>query len=49
MGDEKRHSEDSITSFGDIAHLGRVPWLDPLGPDALASAMADQVRLDLLR
>jgi len=49
MGDENRHSEDSITSFGDIAHLGRVPWLDPLGPDALASAMADQVRLDLLR
>ncbi|MDR2856580.1 MAG: dethiobiotin synthase [Novosphingobium sp.] len=41
-------SEAAITRFGRCRHLGRLPWLDPLTPAALADAFAHSVRMDLL-
>ena len=48
-GSGNETSEATITQFGKVRHLGRLPWLEPLDADTLASAMAAHIRLDLLR
>ena len=48
IGEANPASEEAIVSFGQTAHLGRLPRLDPLTPEALAQAFAAQIRTDLL-
>ncbi|MVZ98101.1 ATP-dependent dethiobiotin synthetase BioD [Sphingorhabdus sp. IMCC26285] len=48
MGEENRASEEAVIRLGGIAHLGRLPRLDPLSPDTLAEAFAAFIRTDLL-
>ena len=48
-GEKNEASEAAITSFGQVTHLGRLPWIDPLTAGALAEAMRVGVRLELLR
>lgn len=43
-GDDHPRNIETIRRLGGIPVLGRIPWLDPLTPDALAAAAA---RLDL--
>ena len=47
-GGENRASEAAIVRFGQCQHLGRLPTLDPLTPEALAEAVATHIRMDLL-
>lgn len=47
-GEENAPSEAAITGFGQCRHLGRLPRLDPLTPAALAEAVAQNIRMDLL-
>jgi dethiobiotin synthetase len=47
-GDENAASEAAIVRFGQCRHLGRLPRLDPLTPAALADAVAQHIRVDLL-
>jgi dethiobiotin synthetase len=47
-GEENAASEAAIVGFGRCAHLGRLPRLDPLTPEALATAFAGHIRTDLL-
>jgi dethiobiotin synthetase len=39
-GDPNDHSEAAIVRFGAVRHLGRVPRLDPLNAETLATAFA---------
>ena len=48
VGDGNAESEAAIVRLGRTVHLGRLPLLDPLTPDALARAFAAHVRVDLL-
>ena len=49
IGDENADSERTICAIGGVKHLGRLPRLDPLTPDALQSAFASSFRIaDLL-
>ncbi|MGH1466984.1 MAG: dethiobiotin synthase [Cognatishimia sp.] len=41
IGDPEPDAEDSITGFGDVTHLGRLPRLDPLTPASLHAAFAE--------
>lgn len=45
-GPANEESEATIAQIGAIKRLGRLPWLDPLGPHALARAFADNFRLE---
>ena len=47
-GEENAASEEAIVRFGQCAHLGRLPVLDPLTPESLAAAVAAHIRTDLL-
>jgi dethiobiotin synthetase len=47
-GVESPASEAAIVRFGACRHLGRLPPLDPLTPDSLATAVARDIRMDLL-
>lgn len=47
-GDGNAASEAAIVRFGSVTHLGRLPRLDPLTPEALAEAFAAHIRTDLL-
>lgn len=47
-GEENAASEAAIVGFGQCRHLGRLPRLDPLTPAALAEAVAQNIRMDLL-
>lgn len=47
-GDANEASEAAIVRFGQCRHLGRLPRLDPLTPDALAEAVSAHIRMDLL-
>lgn len=38
IGDPEESSEAAIAEFGKAKRLGRLPWLDPLTPTALAAA-----------
>lgn len=49
VGDANAASETVILGFGGVRHLGRLPWLDPLTPEALAAAFAAGVRTNLLQ
>lgn len=48
IGDANPASEAAIVRFGQVRHLGRLPWIDPLDADALAAAFAAYIRTDLL-
>eukprot|EP01037_Dinobryon_pediforme_P017790 gene17790-18010_t len=39
IGEENADSQRTICDFGKVRELGRLPWLNPLNPDALAAAM----------
>lgn len=47
-GDEEPVAEGAIIRIGKVAHLGRLPRLDPLDAETLATAFAAHVRTDLL-
>ncbi len=47
-GEAKPASEAAITGMGKVAHLGRLPTLDPLTPDSLAIAFARHIRVERL-
>jgi dethiobiotin synthetase len=47
-GDENAASEAAIVRFGEVTHLGRLPKLDLLTPEALAEAFSANIRTDLL-
>lgn len=49
VGDENAPSEAAIASLGVVAHLGRLPKLEPLSVSSLAKAVRDHIRLDLLQ
>ena len=38
VGEAHAESEHAISAIGRVRHLGRLPWLDPLEADTLASA-----------
>lgn len=48
IGDANPASEAAIVRFGQVRHLGRLPWIEPLDADALAAAFAAYIRTDLL-
>lgn len=48
IGEANPASEDAITQFGCVRHLGRLPLLDPLTSHTLARAFATNIRTDLL-
>ncbi len=48
MGAENTASEAAIVRFGQCRHLGRLPWLDPLDAETLATAFADNIRTEYL-
>ena len=41
-------AETTIVRLGKVTNLGRLPFLDPLTPDALAEAFAANIRTELL-
>lgn len=45
IGDEDEAAEQAIVSFGGVRRLGRLPRLDPLDRDTLASAFAQSFAL----
>ncbi|RJY10066.1 dethiobiotin synthase [Aurantiacibacter aquimixticola] len=49
VGEAELVAESAIQRFGAVAHLGRLPHLDPLGASALRDAFAANIRLDALR
>jgi len=48
IGEENPASEAAIINIGKVAHLGRLPRLDPLNAETLAAAFAAGIRTDLL-
>lgn len=40
VGEGNDESERTICQIGGLRRLGRLPWLDPLGPDTLSAAIA---------
>ena len=48
VGDANEHSEQAIIHFGKVAHLGRLPCVEPLDAAKLAAAFAAGIRTDLL-
>ncbi|WP_338241380.1 dethiobiotin synthase [Aurantiacibacter hainanensis] len=48
IGAEEPVAEGAITRIGNVAHLGRLPRLDPLDAETLAKAFAANIRTDLL-
>jgi dethiobiotin synthetase len=48
VGEDNADSEATICAMGGAAHLGRLPWLERLDADSLATAFAAGVRTDLL-
>jgi dethiobiotin synthetase len=48
IGEENAASEAAIVNIGKVAHLGRLPRLDPLNAETLADAFAAGIRTDLL-
>ena len=50
IGDENQESEQIIAALGQVRHLGRLPYLDPLTGPSLRAAFARQFRIeDLLQ
>lgn len=48
VGEEEPVAEGAISRIGKVPHLGRLPYLDPLNAETLASAFAASIRMDLL-
>ncbi|MEO5759832.1 MAG: dethiobiotin synthase [Mesorhizobium sp.] len=48
IGDEAADSQRTITEFGDVPQLGRLPRLDPLTPKTLRDAMIANFDLTLI-
>ncbi len=48
-GDPAPEVEETICQFGAAAHLGRLPRMEEMTPQALARACADHVDLDAIR
>lgn len=48
VGDAEAVAEEAITWIGRCAHLGRLPWIDPLDHGTLSQAFAENVRTELL-
>ncbi len=48
IGEEESVAEGAITRIGKVAHLGRLPRLDPLTARTLSDAFAAHIRMDLL-
>ena len=48
IGEAEPVAEDAIPEIGRCHHLGRLPRLDPLDAQSLASAFAGNIRMDLL-
>jgi dethiobiotin synthetase len=46
IGDENRESEQIIAALGQVRHLGRLPYLDPLTGPALRAAFARHFRIE---
>jgi dethiobiotin synthetase len=50
IGDASRESERIIVELGQVRHLGRLPYLDPLTGPSLRAAFAEHFRIeDFLR
>jgi dethiobiotin synthetase len=50
IGDENQESERIITEMGQLRHLGRLPYLEPLTGPSLRAAFAEHFRIeDFLR
>lgn len=49
IGGAEPVAEQAITAIGRCAHLGRLPWLDPLNAGTLAAAFAANISMDALR
>jgi dethiobiotin synthetase len=49
IGDEQPDTQATIASLGQIRALGRLPWLDPLTPDALRRAFRANFDIDHFR
>ncbi len=49
IGDENKDSQKTIIEFAGVANLGRLPLIKPLNRKNLAMAMADNIRIDLIR
>lgn len=48
-GDAEPEVEETICQFGEVAHLGRLPVIDPLTPDGLRSACSAHIDIDAIR
>jgi dethiobiotin synthetase len=46
IGDENRESERIIAELGQVRHLGRLPYLDPLNGPSLRAAFARHFRIE---
>jgi dethiobiotin synthetase len=46
IGDENQESEQIIAALGQVRHLGRLPYLDPLTGPALRAAFARHFRIE---
>lgn len=49
IGEAQPESEAAIVGLGQVARLGRLPWLDPLDAQSLAAAFATNFNLDDFR
>ena len=49
VGDTVKDSEATIVAIGGVRRLGRLPWIDPLYPVALAEAFAQNFRIEDFR
>ena len=45
VGEAQEDSEATIAALGKVRRLGRLPWLDPLTPERLAVAFAENFDL----
>ena len=46
MGEPNPASEEAIVRIGQVRHLGRLPRIDPLNPQALSAAFAAHIRTE---
>lgn len=46
VGEANESSEETIARFGQIRRLGRLPWVDPLTPEALGQAFSTAFDLE---
>ncbi|KUJ73425.1 dethiobiotin synthetase [Ruegeria marisrubri] len=49
VGEAEPQVEQTIVDFGKVAHLGRLPMIDPLTPETLAQAFAAHIDCDTIR